>query len=98
MPELGHFLVPSLSTEKTMSDNDLSIFQSPLEPAFGSLHGQDLSLQFLNTQLKTLQFFGPSLSARYTEGLQSEETHGTACNHFHPSHLFIPELLSDFFL
>lgn len=96
--EFGHFLVLPASTEKTTSGNDLSLFQSPLEPAFGSLHGQNLSLQFLKAQLKTFHLSGPSLRGRHTEGLQSGQTHEAACSRFHPSHLLIPELLSDLFL
>lgn len=87
-----NFGSPSLSpvsTERTMNNNDLGLFQSPLEPAFGSLHWQNLSLQFLNPQLETLQLFGPSLNNRHRRN-QSEQTDGSrpcllSIIPFHPS-------------
>lgn len=41
---------------------DLGLLESPLKPAFGSLHGQNLSLQLLHPLLETLQLFGSSLN------------------------------------
>lgn len=71
----GHVCAQSLdisflpaSTEKTTGANDLSLLQPPLEPAFGPLHGQNLGLQVLQAQLKTLQLSGPSLSGRPERG------------------------------
>ena len=46
---------------------DLGLLESPLEPSFGSLHGQNLSLQLLHPLLKTLQVFGPSLKHKHTQ-------------------------------